>query len=314
MVAKSTAGDRGPRLDLYTRRSGEGQPVVLLHGLFGSGANLGALARSLRDGYTVLAPDLPGHGRSPPLIRYDLPAMAATLSAWLQREDVGSVHLVGHSLGGKIAMQLALEYPAQVRSLMVADIAPVSYPARHDAVFAGLTAVDAANCQSRDEADQLLRREISDERVVQFLLGSLYRGDDGMYHWRMDVAGLQRDYAALSAAPGEESAGHDKSGRASPGHASPGQAGPGDASSGQASPGHVSPGHVSPGQFAPWHGEALFIKGGASDYIRDTHRDAITALFPAAQVKVMPDCGHWLHVEKPNVFNGIVARFLEAQA
>ncbi|MDZ7782129.1 MAG: alpha/beta fold hydrolase [Halioglobus sp.] len=289
MVAKSTAGDRGARLDLYTRRSGEGPPVVLLHGLFGSGANLGALARSLRDGYTVLAPDLPGHGRSPPLVRYDLPGMAATLSAWLQREDVGSVHLVGHSLGGKIAMQLALEYPAQVRSLMVADIAPVSYPARHDAVFAGLAAVDAANCHSRDEADALLRREISDERVVQFLLGSLYRGDDGMYHWRMDVAGLQRDYAALSAAPGEVSAGHDKSG-------------------------HASPGQARPGQFAPWPGEVLFVKGGASDYIRDAHRDAITALFPAAQVKVMPGCGHWLHVEKPQMFNGIVARFLEAQS
>lgn len=294
MVAKSTAGDRGPWLDLYTRRSGEGRPVVLLHGLFGSGANLGALARSLRDGYRVLAPDLPGHGRSPTQVRYDLSGMAATLSAWLSREEVGKAHLVGHSLGGKIAMQLALEYPDQVRSLVVADIAPVSYPARHDAVFAGLAAVDAANCQNRDEADALLRREISDERVVQFLLGSLYRGDDRRYHWRMDVAGLQRDYAALSAAPGEVSA-------TGAGSAHPGT-------------GKASPGKTSPERFTRWSGEVLFIKGGASDYIRDAHRDAITALFPAAQVKVIPDSGHWLHVEKPNVFNGIVARFLEAQS
>lgn len=268
--------------------------MVLLHGLFGSGANLGALARSLRDGYRVLAPDLPGHGRSPTQVRYDLSGMAATLSAWLSREEVGKAHLVGHSLGGKIAMQLALEYPDQVRSLVVADIAPVSYPARHDAVFAGLAAVDAANCQNRDEADALLRREISDERVVQFLLGSLYRGDDRRYHWRMDVAGLQRDYAALSAAPGEVSA-------TGAGSAHPGT-------------GKASPGKTSPERFTRWSGEVLFIKGGASDYIRDAHRDAITALFPAAQVKVIPDSGHWLHVEKPNVFNGIVARFLEAQS
>jgi len=276
MVAKSTAGDRGPWLDLYTRRSGEGRPVVVLHGLFGSGANLGALARSLRDGYRILAPDLPGHGRSPSLLRYDLPGMAATLSSWLRREE------------------LALEYPAQVSSLVVADIAPVSYPARHEAVFAGLAAVDAANCQSRDEADAVLRRELYDERVVQFLLGSLYRGDDDRYHWRMDVAGLRRDYAALSAAPGEMSAA--------------------DAGSGLPGTGKASPGKASPEQCTPWPGAVLFIQGGASDYIRDDHRDAITALFPAAQVEVMPDCGHWLHVEKPKVFNEIVVRFLEAQS
>jgi len=268
--------------------------VVVLHGLFGSGANLGALARSLRDGYRILAPDLPGHGRSPSLLRYDLPGMAATLSAWLRREEVGKAHLVGHSLGGKIAMQLALEYPAQVSSLVVADIAPVSYPARHEAVFAGLAAVDAANCQSRDEADAVLRRELYDERVVQFLLGSLYRGDDDRYHWRMDVAGLRRDYAALSAAPGEMSAA--------------------DAGSGLPGTGKASPGKASPEQCTPWPGAVLFIQGGASDYIRDDHRDAITALFPAAQVEVMPDCGHWLHVEKPKVFNEIVVRFLEAQS
>lgn len=274
MVAKSTAADRGPWLDLYTRRSGEGQPVVLLHGLFGSGANLGALARSLRDGYRVFAPDLPGHGRSPELARYDLPAMAAALSAWLQREEVGRAHLVGHSLGGKIAMQFALQYPDQVRSLVVADIAPVSYAARHDTVLAGLAAVEAADCSSRADADELLRREVTDDRVVQFLLGSLYRGDDGCYHWRMDVRGLQRDYAALSAAPGEADLERGVS----------------------------------------WPGDVLFIKGGASDYIRDVHRDVISALFPAAQVKIMPDCGHWLHVEKPRQFNGIVARFLEARS
>jgi esterase len=186
---------------LYVKRVGQGSAVVLLHGLFGSGANLGALARSLQDGFTVFSPDLPGHGRSPWLTDLSLPAMADTLCRWMEEEGVSRAHLVGHSLGGKVAMQLALGYPERVASLVVADIAPVSYTPHHESVFAALAAVAEGQCASRQAAGELMASHLQEEAVIQFLLTSLQRDDQGMYGWRFDLQGIRTAYAALLAAP-----------------------------------------------------------------------------------------------------------------
>lgn len=253
-------------LNLHSRRIGMGPPVVLLHGLFGAGGNLGALARSLQDRYTVYSLDLPGHGRSDWLAAYSLPEFALQLRNWLVRERLPPVHVVGHSLGGKVAMQLALESPALVQSLTVADIAPVTYGNRHDAVFAALQRVAAAECSSRDEAAQLMSLELSEEGVIAFLLSSLQRDAEGVYRWRMDVEGLRAGYDAMRTAPVQGS----------------------------------------------WAGPVMFVKGEQSDYLLPEHEAIIARLFPAAQFRIMHDCGHWLHVQKPALFNSIVARFLAA--
>lgn len=238
--------------------------MVLLHGMFGAGGNLGALARSLQADYRVFALDMPGHGRSPWLDSYSLSTLADAVSAWLDTETIDPVTIVGHSLGGKIAMQLALSQPARVRSLVVADIAPVHYSGRQDAVLTALAAVSEAAVSSRDEAAALMREHLEEEGVIQFLLASLHRDGDA-YGWRMDVEGLTRDYMALAEAPCGDAA---------------------------------------------WPGPVLFVKGSESNYIRSSHREAIASLFPSAQLKVMSGCGHWLHAEKPQLFNGIVGRFL----
>ena len=255
-------------VSLHARRSGEGAPLLLLHGLFGAGTNLGALGRSLRDRYAVYAIDLPGHGRSARLETYTLSTMAGAVRGWLDHEGMDSVHLVGHSLGGKVAMQLALAAPGSVRSLVVADIAPVAYPPRHDAVFAALQSVADADCDSRAAAQAILQAQLVEPGVVEFLLGSLARDHRGVYDWRFDLPGLRAGYAALSAAPAAN---------------------------------------------GPWEGAVLFIKGEQSDYLREEHRADIDALFPHSQLRVMAGCGHWLHVEKPQLFNGIAGRFLDAQ-
>jgi len=241
--------------------------VVLLHGLFGASGNLGALARALQDSFTVCSIDLPNHGRSAWLPTVNLSAMADSVQHWMDVEGVSRAHFVGHSLGGKVAMQLALHSPARVLSLTVADIAPVRYGPSHEAVFAALEAVVASPCVSRDEAATRMSADLAQESVVQFLLSSLQRDAHGIYLWRFDLVGLRRAYSALLAAP--EGA-------------------------------------------RTYAGPVLFIKGGDSDYIAEQHWPAIQSLFPAATVKVMPECGHWLHVQKPALFNGIVARFLAA--
>ena len=187
---------------LHAARVGDAGPhVVLLHGLFGMGSNLGALARALADGYRVHSLDLPDHGRSAWTDGTDLPRMADAVGAWLRGAGIDRAHLVGHSLGGKVAMQLALAEPATVASLVVADIAPVRYSASHDAVFAALAAVEAAAVGSRREAGDILRRYLEEEGVVQFLLLSLARGDDGRWGWRFHRAGLEANYPAYLAAP-----------------------------------------------------------------------------------------------------------------
>lgn len=254
---------------LFVSRVGEGPAVILLHGLFGSGNNLGALARSLRDRYTVYSVDLPNHGRSAWVEQADHASMAAELLLWMDREGVNRVCLVGHSLGGKVAMQLALEQPGRVTALVAADIAPVAYPEGHDAVFAALDAVAGAACRSRSEAAALMARYIQEQDVIQFLLTSLVRQEAGYYDWRFNLRGLQHSYAAARAAPVSES---------------------------------------------PYPGPVLFIKGGDSNYIRDTHREATMALFPRAELKVIPGAGHWLHAERPELFNSLVGRFLDAHA
>lgn len=252
---------------LHSTRLGDGPAVVLLHGLFGAGSNLGALARALSDRFEVHSVDLPNHGRSQWMEGADLAAMAAALADWMHHHGLPVASLVGHSLGGKVAMELALAQPQRVSSLVVADIAPVPYEPHHDQVFAGLEAVAASPCGSRREAAQRMEAHIQEPDVIQFLLASLQRGEDGNYRWRFNLQGLRDNYSAVRAAPDFRS---------------------------------------------PYGGPVLFIKGGESDYIREQHRTHILALFPQAQLKVMPGCGHWLHAQQPRMFNGLVGRFLDA--
>lgn len=187
---------------LHSTRSGEGAAVVLLHGLFGAGNNLGGVARSLQDRFEVHCVDLPNHGRSQWLDGADLATMADCLRAWMSHHGLESASVLGHSLGGKVAMQLALAHPPLVEALVVADIAPVSYPPHHDNVFAALDAVAAGQCTSRQTAAELMAAHIEEADVIQFLLMSLQRGPDGIYGWRFNLDGIKRDYAVVREAPG----------------------------------------------------------------------------------------------------------------
>lgn len=161
------------------------------------GGNLGALARSLADRYRVHSLDLPNHGRSGWLESMTLEALAARVCDWIADRGIAKAALVGHSLGGKVAMRLALDDPGLVRHLAVADIAPVAYPAHHDGIFAALEAVARAEPASRTEAATLMAAHIPEEGVRQFLLLSLARGEGGRYHWRFNLEGLIRDYATV---------------------------------------------------------------------------------------------------------------------
>lgn len=250
---------------LYSRHQGQGEPLVLIHGLFGSLENLGALAKLLSQHFTVYSVDLPNHGRSPHTADMSLQSMAAAVGEWMDGQGLSSAHFLGHSLGGKTAMEFALRHPARVRKLIVVDIAPVGYPPHHNDVFAGLLNIDPDSLGSRQEADHLLLPHVPELAVRSFLLKNLVKEESG-FHWRMNLPVIHRCYSQLISA-----------------------------NSGELS-------------FA---GDVLFFKGGNSDYIGESQRDAILDKFPNAQLKVIANTGHWLHAEKPELVATLSLKFLQ---
>ncbi len=189
---------------LHTHSSGHrlaGQsPVVLIHGLFGSYENLGVIARSLSEQYQVINIDVRNHGRSPHSDQMSYELMADDLAETLDALAIDHAILLGHSMGGKLAMAFALKYPLRVDKLLLADIAPVAYPARHNSIFAGLNAVALDSLTSRQQADSQLAQYISEAGVRQFLLKSLQKDND-TFSWRFNLAALQANYQALIGGP-----------------------------------------------------------------------------------------------------------------
>ncbi|WP_213992797.1 alpha/beta fold hydrolase [Sodalis sp. dw_96] len=175
------------------RQPGNTLPVVLLHGLFGSLDNLGVLARPLGERHTTLQIDLRNHGLSPHDDDAGYEAMSGDVVALLDELQLGKCILIGHSMGGKVAMALTALMPDRIAALVVIDIAPVAYPTRHhDAVFAGLRRVAAAGVTQRADAAQLMEQDIDDKDTVQFLLKSFSRGE-----WRFNLKALWENYPAL---------------------------------------------------------------------------------------------------------------------
>jgi pimeloyl-ACP methyl ester carboxylesterase len=268
-LASRTLGESGPR-------------VVFVHGLFGQGKNWTTIAKGLAGDHRVTLVDLPNHGHSPWTDRVDYLDMAELLAAEL--EHLGEpVTLVGHSMGGKVSMQLALRRPELLRALVVVDIAPVEYPltgGRTDdpdeeaspfaAFIAAMRAMDLDRLTTRDDADAALRAAVPSRMVRGFLLQSLVREGsvgDG-WRWRLNLELLERDLGELRGFP-------------------------------------------EPPPGATFDGPVLWIAGANSAYVLDDDRPHMDALFPATRLVRIKNAGHWVHSEQPEVFLTTLRLFLE---
>jgi esterase len=165
---------------------GAGPLLLILHGLYGAGANWTAIARQLAARYRVSTLDLRNHGASPWAEAMDYRAMAADIAAFIAVAGAGKATLIGHSMGGKAAMTLALAEPALVEKLVVVDIAPVTRPQDVAAFAEAMRAVDLHGVTRRGEVDALLRPQIADDAVRHFLLQNLVAGDHGL-RWRLNL-------------------------------------------------------------------------------------------------------------------------------
>lgn len=187
---------------LHTESFGQGPDIIFLHGLFGAGDNWRSIGRALSENYRIHLLDLPNHGRSDWTDDPDLPNLAATVGQWASEQGIQHYHLLGHSMGGKVAMEMALnDYADAIDRLIVVDIAPKHYPAHHQEVFAGLHAVDFDQATTRKAVEAQLEPYISDAGIRQFLLKSLYKNND-RFAWRFNVQVLESRYDAVAGAPG----------------------------------------------------------------------------------------------------------------
>ncbi|CAL8280591.1 sn-1-specific diacylglycerol lipase ABHD11 [Gadus morhua] len=253
---------------------GESTPLVFLHGLFGSKSNFHSIAKSLvqRTGRKVLTIDARNHGTSPhhPVLTYE--AMASDLKHLLTKLHIEKCVLIGHSMGGKVAMTTALTQPDLVERLVVVDISPAQTTTRTNFRFY-INAMQAVTVSStlprstaRRMAEDQLRKQVKEHSVRQFLLTNLVE-TNGQYSWRVNLA-------AISA--------------------------------------HLDDIMSFPSLDTTYDGPTLFLGGASSAYISSEDYPEIQRLFPCADIQYIPDASHWIHADKPLDFISSISSFLQS--
>lgn len=265
-------------MKLYFKKTGTGNPIIILHGLYGSSDNWYSIAKALEDKYTVYLVDARNHGHSPHNPIHTYPTMASDTLKLIEGENIIKPIIIGHSMGGKTAMYLAAEHADILKALVVVDISPVSYandssPTNHTQmhgnIISALRNLDLSIVKTRQDADHQLSKEIPSIRVRQFLLKNLERKKDGSYFWLLNLE-------VLSNMLNEIIEGIEKAN------------------------------FIDELKTLP----TLFIRGGNSDYITDNDIEEINKIFPVNEIVTVEGSGHWVHAEKPEEFMRVLKKFL----
>jgi pimeloyl-ACP methyl ester carboxylesterase len=192
-------------MELYYREMGEGKPLVILHGLFGFSDNWQTQAKKFSAYYRVILVDLRNHGHSPWSPDFSYSLMAEDLTRLFQKLDLDQVILLGHSMGGKVAMHFAQKHPNYLVKLIVVDMGVKSYPMHHQHILEAFNRIDLTKMSARSEAEEILKQFIDSEGVRQFLLKNLYWKEKGKLSWRVNFPVLEAAMPEiLSALPEEE--------------------------------------------------------------------------------------------------------------
>ncbi|MBR9919672.1 MAG: alpha/beta fold hydrolase [Bacteroidetes bacterium] len=181
-------------MDLNFKTFGQGDPMVILHGLFGTLDNWQTLGKAWADHFSIYLVDQRNHGRSPQLPELNYSLMASDLREFMENNWIHHSHILGHSMGGKTAMQFATSNPDMVDKLIIVDIAPRKYEGGHQTIFEALLDLDPASINNRDEADEALQKRIPEKGIRQFLLKNLTRSKDGGYNWKMNLPVIHQHY------------------------------------------------------------------------------------------------------------------------
>jgi len=176
-------------MKLNYKKLGEGEPLVILHGLFGMLDNWFTLGKKFAENFTVYLVDQRNHGQSPHSDDWNYKVMSYDLFEFFNEHKIEKANLIGHSMGGKIAMYFAGEHPERLQKMVIADIGPKAYPIHHDTILTALLSVDIENIKSRNEADEALTKYIPDFGTKQFLLKNMTRkeNDNTKFEWKFNL-------------------------------------------------------------------------------------------------------------------------------
>lgn len=261
-------------MELFSRKIGTGHPVVVLHGLFGMSDNWMSIAKELAPhGYAVHLLDLRNHGKSPHTPSHTYQEMCEDILGYFKDEHITRVSLIGHSMGGKLAMYFGLLYPEKLSHLGVIDIAPSDYskhnPGYHSNIIHNLMAVDLAGHKSRRTIVEEIRYRLNDYRLTMFLGKSLRAEGGNTFAWKLNLPVLLKSLPDISC-------GFDELKR-----------------------------------YGPSTVNTLFVRGEKSDYIQARHEKDRTTYFPDSSVVSVAGAGHWLHIEQPARLLGALIEFIK---
>lgn len=248
------------------------QPLLILHGVFGSLDNWLTLGRQFSEHYRVFLIDQRNHGRSPHDSKMNYTILAEDLHNFIEEHQLKNPLLIGHSMGGKVVMQYALTYPNTFEKMVVVDISPRKYNiSHHEAILNGLKAIDVEKLKSRNDADETLGQYIDEEGVRMFLLKNLARSKEG-FEWKMNLSALEKSITKIGGAVTK---------------------------------------NKNINTAVDYNEKStLFINGGQSRYIQEKDIPNITKYFPNAHIHTIHDAGHWVHAQAPKEFFDVVMKFL----
>jgi pimeloyl-ACP methyl ester carboxylesterase len=265
-------------MKLFYRKYGNGPPLVILHGLYGSSDNWVTIAKNLSDSFTVYLPDQRNHGQSPHSEIHDYDSMRDDLYELVNVLSLKKFFLVGHSMGGKTAIAFALKWPEMLNGLLIADISPFTTEKGRDSVFSqhseilkAILAVDLSKVSSRKDAETLLAENIQSEQIKGFILKNIQRNGDNSFSWKLNAPSLFKNLGKIT--EGVER--HPEY-------------------------------HLQITGFP-----VIFLRGADSDYIPQEDIKDIMKVFPAAEIIDITDAGHWIHTDKPGEVVKNIKRLLQ---
>ena len=253
-------------MKLFYRKYGSGPNLIILHGLYGSSDNWVTIARKISSKYTVILPDLRNHGQSPHNSDHNYDVLADDIFELSGDLGINRCILVGHSMGGRVAMNFALRWPAMIEALFVVDISPFgstdhedTFYKEHRKILGALLAIDLKGLDSRDAVESLLADKIDSERTRGFLMKNLTRNSTGSFEWKLNAESLLINLPNIT--------------------------------------GSIINEKEPLPQVTGF--PVYFIKGDKSEYIKPDEFDRIMKIFPAAELITVKNAGHWIHADQP---------------
>ena len=268
-------------MKLFHRKFGQGPPIIILHGLYGSSDNWVTIARILSGHFEVWLLDLRNHGRSPHSNEHNYKLMSDDLLTFMDEHGIAKAIILGHSMGGKVAMTFAYYCPERISHLIVLDIAPKSYmfsidlpllEMNHKGILEIMLNFNFSGIFSREQVEAKLSEKIPNSQIRHFLMKNLKRRIDNTFGWIINVPALHANLSHILDGFTEE---------------------------------NNVPGDPIVGF------PVLFMRGGNSDYIDIDDIDLIRRIFPYADFVTITGAGHWLHVEQPEQIVNEIYQFLE---